>query len=387
LSRSPRTSRRPLLAFVTGSTLAGSLLLGVTGPANAQDHLSPASFPVTMTIKGPSVLTADSTYTVTLSGTTHDVCGVIETATKREDLKAPYTVPVSLSSLPAGRPTLTVYAVGCSVSANNTRSVYGVQSKTVTVPVHVTTATRWVAPDAQIADQRSLHLSVTGMTTGVSAKIVKGGTTVATLARRTTRKATWTWAPGKIAAGNYTLSVRAGGHTVTLPLGIARGWAPFNPPFTRCTTLTWSYSDVDQPDRASGMVDDVTDAFSRITAATGIAFKQVPAKGAITLGWSTTMKDADGTGGATTQGGRTISGQVLFNASSEWVGHAGFGRYDGGLPERGALISHEIGHALGLAHVTDRNQLMYPTATTGSPTAFGSGDLAGLNALYRAKSC
>jgi hypothetical protein len=315
---------------------------------------------------------------------------VIETTSQQQDFTAPYTLPISLSALRAGRPTLTVYAVGCTEDSQHRRDVYGTATKVVTVPVHVTTATRWVAPSAQDPAQRTLRLSVTGMTAGVTAKIVKGTETVATLARKTTKNASWTWKPGTAKAqpaGNYTVVLRSGGHTVRLPMGIARGWAPFNPPFTRCTTLTWSYNSAKEPAGAAGMETDIASAFARISAATGISFKQTTTKGLITLGWSSTMVDADGTGGTTVQDGRSISGQVLFNTSSTWVDHAGFGRYDGGLPARGALISHEIGHSLGLAHVSDASQLMYPMAMVGSATGFASGDTAGLNALYRAKSC
>ncbi|WP_422677956.1 matrixin family metalloprotease [Blastococcus brunescens] len=40
---------------------------------------------------------------------------------------------------------------------------------------------------------------------------------------------------------------------------------------------------------------------------------------------------------------------------------------------------HEIGHLVGLDHVSDRTQLMYPSA--GHTLDFASGDLAGLAAL------
>jgi len=45
-----------------------------------------------------------------------------------------------------------------------------------------------------------------------------------------------------------------------------------------------------------------------------------------------------------------------------------------------AVIAHEVGHLVGLDHVDDPNQLMYPTIQTGV-TAFQPGDLEGLAAL------
>lgn len=46
-----------------------------------------------------------------------------------------------------------------------------------------------------------------------------------------------------------------------------------------------------------------------------------------------------------------------------------------------AIVLHELGHLVGLDHVDDRRQLMYPTGT--DVLTFRAGDLAGLNALGR----
>ncbi len=51
-----------------------------------------------------------------------------------------------------------------------------------------------------------------------------------------------------------------------------------------------------------------------------------------------------------------------------------------GRPVVIATITHELGHLVGLAHVNDPNQLMYPTARPTTFT-FGNGDLTGLAAL------
>jgi Matrixin len=45
-----------------------------------------------------------------------------------------------------------------------------------------------------------------------------------------------------------------------------------------------------------------------------------------------------------------------------------------------AIIEHELGHVVGLAHVDDITQLMYPSAGHGV-TSYGSGDLTGLARL------
>jgi hypothetical protein len=45
-----------------------------------------------------------------------------------------------------------------------------------------------------------------------------------------------------------------------------------------------------------------------------------------------------------------------------------------------AIIEHELGHVVGLAHVNDMTQLMYPSGGHGV-TSYGSGDLSGLAEL------
>ena len=47
-----------------------------------------------------------------------------------------------------------------------------------------------------------------------------------------------------------------------------------------------------------------------------------------------------------------------------------------------AIVLHELGHLVGLGHVTDTKQLMYPQSQAGV-TGFGAGDLAGLAVLGR----
>lgn len=46
-----------------------------------------------------------------------------------------------------------------------------------------------------------------------------------------------------------------------------------------------------------------------------------------------------------------------------------------------ALYLHEFGHAVGLDHVDDRSQLMFPQLITGVPDTFGPGDRKALKAL------
>jgi Matrixin len=67
-----------------------------------------------------------------------------------------------------------------------------------------------------------------------------------------------------------------------------------------------------------------------------------------------------------------VSGIIAFNVTAGGKLPAGFG---GG--SRGAVMLHELGHLVGLAHVTDPDQMMYPSLN-GHVAAYGAGDLAGL---------
>jgi hypothetical protein len=75
-----------------------------------------------------------------------------------------------------------------------------------------------------------------------------------------------------------------------------------------------------------------------------------------------------------------VSGQVVLDASSRVASGFGPGTTDG------EVLLHELAHAVGLGHVLDATQVMYPQ-TTSSESAFGAGDRAGLQALGAAAGC
>jgi hypothetical protein len=76
-----------------------------------------------------------------------------------------------------------------------------------------------------------------------------------------------------------------------------------------------------------------------------------------------------------------VTGQVALSSGA--AANPGFSA-DGGWAH---LLLHEIGHVVGLAHVTDPSQVMYPVAGPGAPTSYGAGDLAGLHRLGQAEGC
>jgi hypothetical protein len=71
-----------------------------------------------------------------------------------------------------------------------------------------------------------------------------------------------------------------------------------------------------------------------------------------------------------------VSGQVVLDADQLGEVLA----LSGGRAIALATITHELGHLVGLAHVSDQRQLMYPSARP-LVANFGRGDLTGLAAL------
>jgi hypothetical protein len=77
-----------------------------------------------------------------------------------------------------------------------------------------------------------------------------------------------------------------------------------------------------------------------------------------------------------------LRGYVALNAG--FKGPAGFGR--GGT--QGQLLMHELGHAIGMAHVNGRYQIMRPVLDNYLyASMYGAGDLVGLRKLGASQGC
>jgi hypothetical protein len=165
-------------------------------------------------------------------------------------------------------------------------------------------------------------------------------------------------------------------------------------------------------DRApKGAAADVKTSLRRVTAASGLRFKDagkttyIPyandkyakprPEGGMVFGWASS-KHADGLRSSTVgQGGFSVKAYAR-NGHGKEVLTIGEGNVliDSGehikkrYGSRGhqALLMHEIGHALGLAHVHSRTQVMNPVLQV-KVISFGKGDLAGLNKLGANGGC
>jgi curved DNA-binding protein CbpA len=153
----------------------------------------------------------------------------------------------------------------------------------------------------------------------------------------------------------------------------------------------------------------VTDAVLRVSQATGLRFvydgatSEAPSRqrqlyqpdrygdrwAPVLISWVTPNENPDFAADVTGAGGSAHTG--LPNQPSAYVSGAVeldagqltsiLQRPDGNRVVR-AVVLHELGHLVGLDHVTAANQLMYPQSQPGV-TDFGAGDLNGLAALGR----
>ena len=166
-----------------------------------------------------------------------------------------------------------------------------------------------------------------------------------------------------------------------------------------CRPVEWYHNTTDMPAGADIFVHDAVD---QIAAATGLTFdyqgttteavsfeRPILADDGqrfapVVLGWSTPEQSADLEDGvAGVAGSRAVpgaygeqrylvNGVVVMNADSVRA----LMTYPGGRKLATAVVMHEFGHVVGLAHVDDPAELMYEQSL--SLTQWGPGDLAGL---------
>lgn len=221
----------------------------------------------------------------------------------------------------------------------------------------------------------------------------------------------WAGAPVQ-ATTSYSLATRVvDGHALTLR------WDPCQP------AITYRVNPRSAATTTSGRnaaLADVRSAFARLGQATGMTFRYLGTTTSVPTGaaWADGLGDAEivvawvdqrttrttllgrtGTAYAAGTGGYSYKtwtwpadtppkaaigrGFVVLNAADNSSFASGFGAGT----TRGQLLLHELGHVVGLRHVSLSSQLMYPVLVPRSSSAYRSGDLAGLARLGRSAGC
>lgn len=184
-----------------------------------------------------------------------------------------------------------------------------------------------------------------------------------------------------------------------------------------CQVITYRINVSAVPSRQrAAMITQIRAAVTRLSAASGLTYAYEGTTTAVPRTSSITRQSAEliiavttrsatdfaigngvlGYGGyrywqwtTTTSTGRKIGGAaiarawVVLDAPGLLATRAGFGKG----ATQGNVILHELAHTVGLDHVKDRRQLLYPTLTSSAPNGYADGDKAGLKVVGRRAGC
>lgn len=387
LSPGTFTPRRvPLMSALLALTV---LAAGTALPNGAQAAVQgmvtdlPASVELTENIEVPFTASAPSG----ICGAWSEAPGVYVT----DAGEGKFVLELNSVRVPLGRSNATVSLSACDGESSDV-------NLEVNLPFRLSVA-RILAPWAEDSWLRTLNIEAeAGAQEPVTISVLKNNKTVKTFAP-VNSKQDLSFKPSKkqASSGQWVVRAKSSGQVVDVPFTLARKWAPLDGTearsFPRCSTLTWSYSAEGAPTRSKGILTDIQDALRQTGDVTGTRFVQVEKgqKADLVIEWKNLGKHGPaGMGGYNyTQSNdeSTYTGSVDLNLESSWVGEPGFKADRYGVPGRGHLLLHEIGHAMGLGHVHDKGTLMNPGAFPGSPTGFTAGDLEGFNYLYQPQSC
>lgn len=166
--------------------------------------------------------------------------------------------------------------------------------------------------------------------------------------------------------------------------------------FDRCKVVKWSVYGADDE------IELTRAAIRELEAATGFAFREVAydgyrpvldpmpstptARTGIVIRWDSESDIDDLAGdvaGVTQSLSWTLADRTWRSFSAISLESTGETLARTGGNSAWAVLLHELGHSVGLAHVDDRAQLMFPTTWDGTADRYQQGDLAGLARVGR----
>ncbi|HEX7106687.1 MAG TPA: matrixin family metalloprotease [Acidothermaceae bacterium] len=252
------------------------------------------------------------------------------------------------------------------------------------------------------AEQQADHFSAAHVSAAqVSAAHPSSATPPAPSARKSASPVTSPASASAPVASDYTVTTNRDGSVVR--------WNP-------CAPIHYTVNAALAADPV-GALADTQAAIARVAAASGLTFRydgpttMAPtrawldgggASSGLVIAWALPGSqagqsdlfggDADGEGGwwesGVSKDGQAWSWQIKRGfVVVDPTGSAGYAPGFGPGESRGVLLMHELGHAVGLGHVDNRRDVMFPVITSSSRAQWGPGDLAGLARIGKPAGC